>query len=106
MEFAKGRDVVETGIGPGVRDHDQAVPHQHSATIGHSRSPARTLLSAIEIFTFFGRLSNPVSRMDNSVGDLSCPWRAAEALDGSRGCEAVNRDSMCTEAALNVRSFA
>src|SRR5882724_7716017 len=39
MEFAKGRDVVEAGIGTGVRDHDQTVPHQHSATIGHFRSP-------------------------------------------------------------------
>jgi len=39
VEFAKGRDVVEAGIGAGVRDHDQAVPHQHSATIGHFRSP-------------------------------------------------------------------
>ena len=39
MEFAKGRDVVEAGIGAGVGDHDQPVPHQHSATIGHSRDP-------------------------------------------------------------------
>ena len=38
MQFAKGRDIVETGIGAGIRDHDQPVPHQHSATIGHSRS--------------------------------------------------------------------
>src|SRR5437764_258824 len=39
MELAKGRDVVEAGIGAGVRDHHHAVPYQHSATIGHSRSP-------------------------------------------------------------------
>ena len=39
MELAEGRDVVEAGIGAGVRDHDEPVPHQNSATIGHSRSP-------------------------------------------------------------------
>ena len=39
MELAEGRDVVEAGIGAGIRDHDETVPHQNSATIGHSKSP-------------------------------------------------------------------
>ena len=39
MQLAEGRDVVEAGIGAGIRDHDETVPHQNSATIGHSRSP-------------------------------------------------------------------
>src|SRR5207237_10765724 len=39
MELSEGRDVVEAGIGAGIRDHDETVPHQNSATISHSRSP-------------------------------------------------------------------
>ena len=39
MQLAEGRDVVEAGIGAGIRNHDEPVPHQNSATIGHSKSP-------------------------------------------------------------------
>jgi len=46
VELAEGRDVVEAGIGAGIGDHDEAVPNQNPATIGHfpalepSRLPA------------------------------------------------------------------
>src|ERR1700754_1605693 len=30
VQLAKGRDIIEAGIGSGVRNHDQPVPHQHS----------------------------------------------------------------------------
>ena len=35
MQLAEGGDVVETGIGARVGDHDQTVAHQDSAAIGH-----------------------------------------------------------------------
>src|SRR6266849_214863 len=41
VELAEGRDVVEAGIGAGVGDHNQPVPYQHAATIGHFLSSNR-----------------------------------------------------------------
>src|SRR6195952_2434896 len=41
MQLAERRDVVEAGIGAGIRDHHQTVPYQHSAAISHSTSPNR-----------------------------------------------------------------
>ena len=38
VELAERRDVVETGIGAGVGDHDEPVAYKHSAAIGHFRS--------------------------------------------------------------------
>src|ERR1039458_791367 len=64
MEFAKCRDVVETGIGPCVRDHDQAVPHQYSAAIGHSQSPNSSENIGMKLVANFRGSSNPNS-----------PWR-------------------------------
>src|SRR5271167_833800 len=61
MQLAEGRDVVEAGIGPGVGDHDQTVPHQHSATIGHFRRPRRSLIDG-QLVANFGGASNPNSR--------------------------------------------
>src|SRR6187399_317543 len=60
MELAEGRDVVEAGIGAGIRDHDEPVPHQNSATIGHSMSPNR-LNSGGQLVANFREASNPHS---------------------------------------------
>ena len=41
VQFAEGRNVVDPGIGPRVREHHQALAYQNSAAISHgfSRSP-------------------------------------------------------------------
>ena len=41
VELAEGRDVVQAGIGPGVRDHHETVANEDACTIGHYRSPNR-----------------------------------------------------------------
>ena len=40
MQLAKGRDIVEPGVGARVGDHDEAVAHENATTIGHRRSDA------------------------------------------------------------------
>ena len=68
VQLAKGRDVVEAGIGAGVRDHDQSVPHQHSAAIGHSRIPERTRRR--ELLANFAGRSNPIRALPRHSGAL------------------------------------
>src|ERR1700722_1292977 len=70
MEFAKGRYVVETGIGAGIRDHHQSVPYQHSAAIGHSRSSE--LVRRRKLLANFARASNPIRAF---LPDCSAIWR-------------------------------
>src|SRR5688572_15643098 len=64
MKLAEGRDVVEAGIGAGIRDHDETVPHQNSAAIGHSRSPNAPDFFGARLVANFRGASNPNS-----------PWR-------------------------------
>ena len=46
MQLAEGRDVVDAGIGPRVREHHQSFAHENSTAIGHcSVLPARCLYS-------------------------------------------------------------
>ena len=42
VELAEGRDVVDTGIGAGVREHHETVAHQDATAISHDlrRAPA------------------------------------------------------------------
>src|SRR5260370_42087757 len=75
MEFAKGRDVVETGIGSCVRDHDQPVPHQNSAAIGHSRSSNASdrenyYLISLEAPTPFGHSCRALRRFRSGAADI------------------------------------
>ena len=60
VQLAEGRDVVEAGIGAGVGDHHQTVPHQNSAAIGHSRIPTRH--DRAEFLANFGGRLQPQSR--------------------------------------------
>src|SRR5688572_10054759 len=69
MELAEGRDVVEAGIGTGIRDHHETVPHQNSATIGHSKSPSRPTSGGQLVANFRGA-SNPNSRGAACAGQL------------------------------------
>src|ERR1700722_7320311 len=71
MEFSEGRDIVEAGIGPGIGDHDEAVPHQHSAAIGHPRSPNSA--NSREITSQFYRGLQPQSM-----------WLGARSFRGAR----------------------
>src|SRR5882724_11709280 len=60
VELAEGRDVVEAGIGAGVGDHDEPVPHQDPATIGHSCVLEPSNYRQAKLVTNFGVASNPV----------------------------------------------
>jgi hypothetical protein len=37
MHLREDRDVVDARIGARVREHDQPIPHQNSAAIGHGK---------------------------------------------------------------------
>src|SRR5260370_40517895 len=80
MELAKGRDVVEAGIGPGVGDHDQPLAHQHSATIGHFRIPE--VSRQRELVANFARRSNPIrARCRRLRAILSSPAQAGDPVN-------------------------
>src|ERR1700730_3112670 len=95
MELAEGRDVVETGIGPGVRDHDQPVPHQHSAAIGHFRSPNA---SAARITSQFRRGIQPHSGRAAAVRAAILPC-AFFVIPGRS--EATSPESITTIASMD-----
>src|SRR6476620_1755305 len=79
MELAEGRYVVEAGIGAGIRDHDEPVPHQNSATIGHSMSPNR-LNSGGQLVANFRVSSNP-----HSPGQVMLPMAKEGPTAGAGG---------------------
>ena len=61
VQLAEGRDIVEAGIGAGVGDHHQTVPHQDSATIGHFQSPNASAFTGAKLVANFAGASNPRS---------------------------------------------